>query len=257
MVLEKRLIDLENRAVAALAGICPRITRRTAQFLSPGIGATLDVTAKVRSEEFGSAVLGLAIVEFWLTAAAKHQDSSLAQDWAQLTLGFARERLSASASSIPELSQIKRVDYVIVANNQAGDEWLHVYRAVQELTLQNRAGGAAIAAINTHTVTASNHGHQASATSDTMTLFVSSTLAVVGTAIPVAWANAQQDDVIELIDESGTVIASHTVAATGPGSVSFANNAAGTFGAQLTRSQSTILSSLTKAERVAQQGTTE
>lgn len=253
-MLEQQLIDLENRAKTILAGICPRITRRTAQYLPPGPGITLDVTAKVRSEQ-GSAVQGTATVEFWLTAAAKHADSTIAQDWAQITLGYAREKLTAAADQLRELSQLDQVVYEIVANNQAGDEWVHVYRAVQELTLQTQAGGAALAGINTSTITDSPGQHmKARASSALVNLFVSATLDIVGAEIPIVWAHAQQDDLIELLDNDDVVVATYTVTADGPGSASFANAEAGEFRARLRRDNDTLVTSRTTAERIAAQG---
>lgn len=253
-MLEQTLIDLESRAVLALAGICPRITRRTAQYLPTSAAVTLDVTARLKSEVNGSAILGEAMVDFWLTGAARNVDSAVAQDWAQLTVGFARERLSASTASIPELAQIVRADYVVVADNQGADEWTHVYRCIQTLRIPTRAGGSPVRGISVNTVTASASASQnAIATDDVVVVFTDSTLAVVGAAIAVHWANGLTDDVIELLDASDTVVGTHTLLSDGPGSHSFANTVAGTFTGRLRRGVSTTLSR-TSATRIAAQG---
>ena len=254
-MLEQDLIDLESRCVVALQGICERITRRTAQFLPPTTGVTLDVTAKVRAEETGTSIMGTATVELWLTGAGLNADSTIAQDWAQLVVGYARETLHASPSEIPELAQHTRTDYLTVESNQTGEEWLHVYRAVQQVEVQTRAGGAAIDGINIDSAaTSPDHALAARARSTALGLLVSSTLDIEGTPIPVAWVNALAGDEVELLDADETVVDVHVISFDGPGTHSFANAAAGTFGARLMRASVEQLRSITTATRIAQQG---
>ena len=256
MLFRQRLDRLEETAATILRvdGVAPRVTTGTSEAVLAGASLSLDVTAQLRSWE-RSPMLGMARVEFWLTAQAKAANSSDANGWTNGTLDFSWTRLLAQAPALPELATMQRGDRVTVSTNEAGGAWFVVMRDQGMLQIQMAGPGGDIIGIVQNQVAQLDPGALAArAQSVSPQLFVSPTLLMVGEDIPVHWASALTGDDIELVDESLAVVATNPVTEDGPGTFDFPNSTAGTFSAQIRRAAALIQSSISETVRFAPQG---
>lgn len=256
MLFRQRLDRLEDAAATILRvdGVAPRVTTGTSEAVVSGAALSLDVTAQLRSWQ-QSPMLGLARVEFWLTAQASNANSSDANGWTNSTLDYAWTRLLARVPELPELGTMQRGDRVTVSTNEAGGSWYVVMRDQAILEIQMAGPGGDIIGIVANQVTQLDPGALAArAQSQSPQLFVSPTLLMVGEPIPVHWASALDGDDIELVDEALAVVDTTTATEDGPGTFDFPNSIAGTFSAQIRRAAAVIQTSISETVRFAPQG---